>query len=424
MLASSGEIGEPCGVPASICETTPPSNTPARSQPRSSLTIRRSTTRRCTWAISASWSMASKHAWMSVSSTHTDPGWPPPGRLPGPADRTEVGLEDRIEHDLCHRHQHPITHRGNAERPGLPRPARLGNVHPPQRLRTVPARPHPFGEPVEKGPHRLHAPGLDSGDPHPVDPRSAAVGGHGAPRSPHHVAAGALVPQRVEPTFPVVLGTAVKHALQGTHGIQAIDLSNGPSRHRGTHQRPSPPRRTSVKQGPFAHAGLCCPRRSIATTTPSVSLSAGRHFPGPPVIGGPAPDPRRIGAEEGLSSSRDTLLTVPRPLRRRVLRRPLQVPKRLPWPSPDPHRLGTLCSPPTGGSLNDAADFATRCGPISCSTPLRPQPLNRTRRLRYRGPWRLPGPDFHRLATASLSPGYVMTTPSKSWRPGCWTHVD
>jgi len=32
MLASSGEIGEPCGVPASTCETTPPSNTPARSQ--------------------------------------------------------------------------------------------------------------------------------------------------------------------------------------------------------------------------------------------------------------------------------------------------------------------------------------------------------------------------------------------------------
>jgi hypothetical protein len=26
-----------------------------------------------------------------------------------------------------------------------------------------------------------------------------------------------------------LLGTAVKHALQGTHGIQAIDLSDGPS---------------------------------------------------------------------------------------------------------------------------------------------------------------------------------------------------
>src|SRR6478736_360138 len=36
MFASNGEIGEPWGVPASIADTTPPSNTPARSQPRSS----------------------------------------------------------------------------------------------------------------------------------------------------------------------------------------------------------------------------------------------------------------------------------------------------------------------------------------------------------------------------------------------------
>ena len=49
--------------------------------------------------------------------------------------------------------------------------------------------------------------------------------------------------------------------------------------------------------------------------------------------------------------------------------------------------------PAHAGSLHDAADFASRCGPASCSTPLRPRPLNRTRELRYRGPWRLPGPD-------------------------------
>ena len=49
MLASSGEIGEPCGVPVSVSETTPPSNTPARSQLRSSFNICRSDTRRSTW---------------------------------------------------------------------------------------------------------------------------------------------------------------------------------------------------------------------------------------------------------------------------------------------------------------------------------------------------------------------------------------
>ena len=48
MLASKGEMGEPCGVPAPLSETTPPSKTPARSQLRSSLTILRSTTRRST----------------------------------------------------------------------------------------------------------------------------------------------------------------------------------------------------------------------------------------------------------------------------------------------------------------------------------------------------------------------------------------
>lgn len=76
------------------------------------------------------------------------------------------------------------------------------------------------------------------------------------------------------------------------------------------------------------------------------------------------------------------------------------------------------------GSLHNAVDFASRCGPAICSTPLRPRLLNRTRRLHYRGPWRLSGPDSHRLAVESLSLGYVTTAPSRSWRPSCWTHVD
>jgi len=65
--------------------------------------------------------------------------------------------------------------------------------------------------------------------------------------------------------------------------------------------------------------------------------------------------------------------------------------------------------PALTGILYDAADFASCCGPTICSTPLRPRPLNRTRRLHYRGPWRLPGPDSHRLANKSLRPAYVMT---------------
>ena len=43
-----------------------------------------------------------------------------------------------------------------------------------------------------------------------------------------------------------------------------------------------------------------------------------------------------------------------------------------------------------------------------CCTPPRPRDLARGRGPRYRGPWRLPGPDSHRLAAVSLSLGYVV----------------
>src|SRR5215212_12185225 len=46
--------------------------------------------------------------------------------------------------------------------------------------------------------------------------------------------------------------------------------------------------------------------------------------------------------------------------------------------------------------------------------PLRPRDLARRRECCYRGPWRLPGPDSHRLAAVSLSLGYVVV-PSFRW---------
>jgi hypothetical protein len=50
MLASNGEIGEPCGVPDPASVVTPSSSTPARSHARSSLKTRRSLTRLATCA--------------------------------------------------------------------------------------------------------------------------------------------------------------------------------------------------------------------------------------------------------------------------------------------------------------------------------------------------------------------------------------
>src|SRR5829696_86668 len=46
--------------------------------------------------------------------------------------------------------------------------------------------------------------------------------------------------------------------------------------------------------------------------------------------------------------------------------------------------------------------------------PPRPRALARRRECCYRGPWRLPGPDSHRLAAVSLSLGYVVA-PSFRW---------
>ena len=60
-----------------------------------------------------------------------------------------------------------------------------------------------------------------------------------------------------------------------------------------------------------------------------------------PLIGRRTPVPRRDGAEEGLPSSQDNRLTVPRPLRREVPPHPLQDPECVPWPSPYSGGLGS-----------------------------------------------------------------------------------
>jgi hypothetical protein len=79
---------------------------------------------------------------------------------------------------------------------------------------------------------------------------------------------------------------------------------------------------------------------------------------------------------------------------------------------------------PKEDRANGAAGFTSRYGLISCSTPLRTPPLDDARGPHYRGPWRLPGPDSHRLAALSLSLSYVTTTSMSSWRPSCWTHSE
>ncbi len=179
------------------------------------------------------------------------------------AGRQEVGLEDWFEDDLGCRHHHPVTNGG--DRQGSRRLTRrvpcFGDVHPPQRLGPVRLGLQLGGECIEERSHCGDSPGFDVGDGDAVDAGGALIGRHVDPCPPHHVTAGELVVKGVEPTLRMLLGAAVEHSLEGSNGVQAVGLPDGPSRYFGTHQRPSLPRRAPVKQGPFARAGLCCPGR-------------------------------------------------------------------------------------------------------------------------------------------------------------------
>jgi hypothetical protein len=192
-------------------------------------------------------------------------------------------------------------------------------------------------------------------------------------------------------------------------------------------KRPAPPRRQTsfipVAFQPFALDGLRRPARRHYYGPLRLPLG---HLPLPRVTGyrKVRSCPRRARAELGLSSSCDHLLAVPRPLRREVLRHPLQVPRVLfmAFAKSTQARLPlALLTQESLTTLQTSLYAADR----SVATPrFRPQPFGRVWRLCCRRPWRPPGPALHRLVIASLSLGYVMPTPSQLWRPSCWTHAD
>jgi hypothetical protein len=275
----------------------------------------------------------------SVSSTSATPDPRRRGCVSPTGPRARRPVVPVHVYDLRRRHDHPISDSGNAEWPGLARLARLWDSDPSQRLGPIGTGSKICGEAVKEGPHRLRTLGFDVGDTHAVDARGSLVGGHVNPRPPHHVAADEFVEEGMEPACPVLLGTAIQHALKGSNGVQTIGLADGPSRVLGTHQRCSSFLCTN-EAGVLRSGRLCCPARHHYYGPLRLPLGC-RPLPG--VTGyRQAHSTRKVGAEEGLSSSLVTQLSAPRPLRRRVLRRPLQDPRRLPWPSPNPHRLGTL----------------------------------------------------------------------------------
>jgi hypothetical protein len=89
-----------------------------------------------------------------------------------------------------------------AERPGL---SRLGDVHPPQRRRTVRLVLKLLSELIEERPHPHDTPISQRRDGHAVDTGGALVGCHLDPCPPHNVAAGDLVVESVEPPSRILL---------------------------------------------------------------------------------------------------------------------------------------------------------------------------------------------------------------------------
>jgi hypothetical protein len=179
--------------------------------------------------------------------------------------------------------------------------------------------------------------------------------------------------------------------------------------------------------GPSHHRGFCCPVSSSGTTAAPDSHPARPPFPGSsPVIGSDAPTAPHPGngrAGEGLPGSRCHPLNVPSPIRREVPRGCFQALH----PFHGLRRDNRGSAPPVPARRrrpNDAAGFASRYGPLSCS-PQRgfrrwasTRPVSRPSRQPATGP---PGsyPDgtrTRRRQRAYVGSGQLNQPPPTSWR--------
>jgi hypothetical protein len=170
-------------------------------------------------------------------------------------------------------------------------------------------------------------------------------------------------------------------------------------------------------------------RRSPLLRPPPTAARPPDHFPGSPVIGGHRfPPPRRRRGRDGSPQFQDDHPHVRRPIRRRIPRRPLLDPRRLPWPSPCMNRLGTLSPAPR----RDRMTTLTRAS-LTLPTPRSPSPrfapgLSTTHGAVTTGD---PAVSPHRTHTGrplrTCRSINVMTNSLSSWRPsslGALAHCD
>jgi hypothetical protein len=115
--------------------------------------------------------------------------------------RQKVGLENRLQDDLCRLLRHPVAHRRNTQRP---HPAvRLGNLHPTHRRRAVTACTKITGQLAE---HPLNPVILHHRQRHSIDPGGATIGSDPFPRLPQDVTPADAVIQSVETPTLRLLG--------------------------------------------------------------------------------------------------------------------------------------------------------------------------------------------------------------------------
>ena len=209
----------------------------------------------------------------------------------------------------------------------------------------------------------------------------------------------------MEAAIPVLLGTAVQHALESTNPVHAKGAADGPSRN-GTHQSPSPSfpcideARALPHVAGFPDLRVLRPAPTAArppTPLPGFAGYRRASLPAAPQATGP----RRLSRVP-----RTTIRTFNAQYAGGFLSARSWNQERFPWPSPL-HRTGSAPSlprPQTGGSLNDAySGFTHVADRTVASAPLRTRPLDHARGHHYQGPRRLPGPDSHRQAILNLS---------------------
>ena len=108
--------------------------------------------------------------------------------------RLQVGLEDRFQHQHRRHLHHAIPDRRDPQRPLLA--VRLGDLHPPDRLRTI--RLRSCSSSASSPSHRSTPVRLDVLERLAVHPGRSAVGSAAVRRRSQHVLAVHLVVQRVE----------------------------------------------------------------------------------------------------------------------------------------------------------------------------------------------------------------------------------